>query len=96
MKTVKELKELNIPCHEIKPNRSKDRAMHERDNVKLILFSGTQAEKIGNPKNCENCKRAEKIKYCAMKWLVLRRIYKIYFFSLVSFIYVFLRKYRVT
>jgi hypothetical protein len=24
------------------------------------LFSGTQAETVGNPKNCENCKRAEK------------------------------------
>jgi hypothetical protein len=40
----------------------------------LSLFSGTQAEKVGNPgKKCENCKRAKnktkqnKTKYCAMK-----------------------------
>jgi hypothetical protein len=32
------------------------------------LFSGTQAEKVGNPKkNCKNYTRAEKTKYCAMK-----------------------------
>jgi hypothetical protein len=51
-----------ILCHEIEPNQSKDRAMHEGDNPSfwdepdahfdyLSLFSGTQAEKkVGNPK----------------------------------------------
>jgi hypothetical protein len=37
----------------------------------LSLFSGTQAEKVGNPteifKKCENCIKAERNKYCAMK-----------------------------
>jgi hypothetical protein len=32
------------------------------------LFSGTQDEKVGNPKKkFENCIRAEKKKYCVMK-----------------------------
>jgi hypothetical protein len=38
-----------------------------------ISTNGTQAEKVGNPKNCENYKRAEKTKYCAMKLSQIRR-----------------------
>jgi hypothetical protein len=35
----------------------------------LSIFSGIQAEKVGNPneQKCENCTKAEKTKYCAMK-----------------------------
>jgi hypothetical protein len=40
----------------------------------LCLFGGTQAEKVGHPKkNCENCIRAEKTKYCAMKFSQIRQ-----------------------
>jgi hypothetical protein len=33
--------------------------MHQM-RISTSLFSGTQAEKVGNPKNYENCKRAGK------------------------------------
>jgi hypothetical protein len=79
------------------------------------LQSSTQAEKVGNlkkKKKCENCIRAEKTKYCAMKLSQIRRriepcmreiilrfemnLYKFTFFLIDLFIFVFLSKYRST
>jgi hypothetical protein len=36
VKTVKEPEKPQIPCHEIEPNPSKDRAIHEGDNPSFL------------------------------------------------------------